>query len=403
MWLLIGLIRRDKIHVMKVIKFDIPEHVNISEFQKAIGFVSEDILRFNFDNSTLTVEIKDCADIDKLTADVKHLLLKYVSTEQIEKELFSHIKEISLFYNNFSQIHNFEPGMIGLSKKALFLYKYFDQRFTQFALQIKDNYCYEKQYPVLLPLGSYKKTGYLNNSPQYSIFCCCAHENISELEKVSDSVEKGGIKSLLHSPQYALSPSACFHTYIEYENQLLPHMSTITFAQSVFRNEGRFNFNEFGRLRDYHVREIVFIGDEDYVANRRKIIMEYAIEFVRQLDLAGNLVSASDPFIMPKIQKYKKMQIMESSKYELRLQCERDKYISVASFNLHGTAFTYPFNIKVENCDETVTGCIGFGLERWILAFLSQYGEIIENWPEMVRSAYANQENKLTDAICGIM
>ena len=37
---------------------------------------------------------------------------------------------------------------------------------------------------------------------------------------------------------------------------------------------------------------------------------------------------------------------------------------------------------------ETVTGCIGYGLERFVLAFLAQYGDNIDKWPAMVRNEY---------------
>jgi seryl-tRNA synthetase len=62
--------------------------------------------------------------------------------------------------------------------------------------------------------------------------------------------------------------------------------------------------------------------------------------------------------------------------------------ISTASFNLHGKAFTDPFNISVKNCKDTVTGCIGFGLQRWLTAFISQYNWDDNNWPEIIKQEY---------------
>ena len=63
-------------------------------------------------------------------------------------------------------------------------------------------------------------------------------------------------------------------------------------------------------------------------------------------------------------------------------------------FCLHGTAFTHPFDISMKE-SEAVTGCIGYGLERFVLAFLSQYGENVETWPEVIRAAYKlNKDDK---------
>ncbi len=66
--------------------------------------------------------------------------------------------------------------------------------------------------------------------------------------------------------------------------------------------------------------------------------------------------------------------------------------MAVASFNLHGFNFTRPFGISV-NGTETVTGCVGFGLERMVLAFLSQFGMEESCWPEEVRKSERNQKN----------
>ena len=74
---------------------------------------------------------------------------------------------------------------------------------------------------------------------------------------------------------------------------------------------------------------------------------------------------------MPKMIKYKKYQKMEKSKYEVRVSYDKDHTLAAASLNLHGTAFTSPFHIKVKGVDNPVSGCVGFGIERWILIFLN--------------------------------
>lgn len=88
------------------------------------------------------------------------------------------------------------------------------------------------------------------------------------------------------------------------------------------------------------------------------------------------------------MQKFKKIQIIDSSKYELRINYSDENQLSCASFNLHGTAFSYPFVILVDGCDETVTGCVGLGIERWVLAFLCQFGIEIDGWPEQIGRVY---------------
>jgi seryl-tRNA synthetase len=57
------------------------------------------------------------------------------------------------------------------------------------------------------------------------------------------------------------------------------------------------------------------------------------------------------------MQKYKKIQLKNKVKYEVRLAR------NLSSFS----------------------GCVGFGLDRWIIGFLTQYGIDERKWPDIVR------------------
>lgn len=377
---------------MVEISIEINNNIDFDEFRKAISFVSEDITAYSFKNGILSLELADEKDHSKIAEDIIGLASKYPAKTQEKKLLYNNIKKrdyhSDIMGNDLKGVfHMFYDGMIGMNEKAIFIYDYFDRVFENFALELNAK---KKKYPVLLPVNSYLKTGYLNNSPQYSMFCCSACENLVILKNLQEVARSGDLKDVLAQPQFALSPSACFHTYVEYENRTLPCNDIFTFIQSVFRNEGRLNFSELGRLRDYHVREIVFIGDMDYVTTVRENIFKKTVSFLTSLDFCGNAAIATDPFVLPQMQKYKKVQLLEETKYEIKLNCEDAEGISVASFNLHGTAFTHPFKIRVEDCDETVTGCVGFGLERWVIAFFSQFGTNVEHWPTTIKEEYLN-------------
>lgn len=211
-------------------------------------------------------------------------------------------------------------------------------------------------------------------------------EDFEDLEKMSNAsfVDKN-LDEVIQIPSFSLSPSACFHVYEKYRGQTMPQNSVITLNQSVFRNEGRLNWEEFGRLRDYHVREIVFLGTQEFVEQTRENIREEVMTFIRKMNMDAYITVAADAFIMPKMIKYKKYQKMEKSKYEVRVSYDKDHTLAAASLNLHGTAFTSPFHIKVKGVDNPVSGCVGFGIERWILVFLAQYGTDSACWPDEVK------------------
>lgn len=378
---------------MKNIKVELKSNINAEELLKNIGFISEDILGYTLLDNTLSVNISDEANELDIEDKLRSYISKFISFGNDEMLYYYDDSSRSYYddiYESTEDIHYFGHGNVAFEGAAKFLFDFFDSKFEKIALGFGAK---SKIYPVLLPVEAYQKTGYLKRSPQYAIFCCNTFEDIDKLEDLQHNIQNDNIQLSLKQPTFALSPSACFHTYLEYENTVLDSDSVYTFCQSVFRNEGRFNFLEIGRLMDYHVREIVMIGSIDFVSTTRQEFLNKVVELMKEWGICFSVHIAADTFVMPKIQKFKKIQKVEKLKYEIKLNCNLSHKISVASFNLHGSAFTDPFNIKVKNNDDTVTGCIGFGIERWVIAFICQYGTEPLKWPEEIKNEYY-KENK---------
>lgn len=373
---------------MKTIRINVNNKIDLVEFRKYISFVSDKIESIETTDSIFTIICSDDIDEIILSNELEKNKKKFKKNSSDKEIFFNSNIEINKYYDFYEDKSNliyFGNSQIGFCKKGIFLLNYFDECFRKIALEFN---AIEKYYPVLLPLNEYLKTGYIKKSPQYAIFCSSVNNNINDLEELNDSIHNQNVLEKLHQPDYALSPSACFHTYIEYANKVLEQNSVITFKQNVFRNEGRFNYSERGRLLDYQVREIVFIGDNDFVENIRLSMMNKTVELLKKLELKSSIEVAADSFIIPKMQIYKSIQRVDKSKYEIEMNTDLNHTISTASFNLHGKAFTDPFNISVKNCKDTVTGCIGFGLQRWLTAFISQYSWDDNNWPEIIKQEY---------------
>lgn len=279
-------------------------------------------------------------------------------------------------------IYKFEDGLIGLNTITVFLFDFFDKKFEQIAHVLGAE---KRIYPSLIPINDLQKTGYLRTSPQYTMFCSDVKTELENLEKLDGDIklQKFDGHQALRQPQYALSPAACLHVYIELKNSKLNEAKTITFLQNVFRNEGERGYEDIGRFRDYHVREIVFVGEHQWIVDKREYTLDLTYQLAKRLGIKCKSEVACDPFILPRMQKYKKIQKIDKSKIEMQLNAG-EKNISGASYNLHGTAFTYPFNISVKDVEHTETGCVGFGIERWIVAFLRQFGDEPGAWPESV-------------------
>lgn len=367
----------------------IPEmDTDVDEFIKSICFVSPDIQNVVRTEEGIEIEISDAGKAMEIRAMLVGIMKKYTIPNKNRETYYENYLNDRRFYD-ISTLENdvifFDNGQIGFGEKGKFLFDFLDSEFSEIAYELG---AVEKLYPVLLPLDDYSMTGYVRKTPQYAIFCSTVNESLKDLEQTDVAIHDKKVKEIIKEPRFALSPSACFHTYIEYKDKTLKDNTIVTFRQNVFRNEGRLNYNEIGRLCDYHVREIVMIGSNEFILESRNKIMQKSKELMSKLQLIGDISIASDSFVVPKMQMYRKIQHIDKSKYEMHLNISPDKSISTASYNLHGKAFTDPFNISVENCEDTVTACVGFGLQRWVLAFLLQHGLNEESWPEKVKSEY---------------
>lgn len=362
------------------------------ELKKIIGFASEDIETFDIHDKNINVYVNEGANVEQILDNLNALIGRFIVVDEKESIVFSQ-ERLNEYYIAPETIYesglvkNMGLGLVGLNKESVALFDYFDAQFSEIARRLS---CEEKKYPVLLPMETYKKTGYLKKSPQYSIFCCEPEENIRNLKGIDAA---NSILEMLKDPTSALSPSACFHVYEDIEGSELSSPVAITLKQDVFRNEGRFNYEEFGRLKSYTVREIVFIGNEAYVKAQLSEAQDMIIQFLHTIGVSSSIVSSSDAFIVPELQKIKEIQLNEKSKYEVRVNVNEEDSLACASLNFHGISFSKPFQFGLAEEKHTVSGCIGFGLERWVLAFLSQYGCEMKDWPQQIKNAAKNINN----------
>jgi hypothetical protein len=155
---------------------------------------------------------------------------------------------------------------------------------------------------------------------------------------------------------------------------------TVTLAQSCFRPGDR-SAGSPGRLWEFTMREVVFVGPAGWVAERRD---EWAVrvqQFAVSLGLRGSLEPAADPFFGSVGRGRRLLQQLKDLKYELCLDLG-DGRTAVASFNLHEQFFGRRFAIDLGESTvgdglQTVpasSACAAFGLERWALAYLGQRG-----------------------------
>jgi len=283
-------------------------------------------------------------------------------------------------------------GQVGFGEPLLSLMDYFDKRVKQIAFTLPNPR--EYRYPTLLPTHVLEEFGYFASFPQFMMFVTRLHNDMDVYRDFVDEYERNGqITSALFSHcqnhDYCLPPTMCYHTYHQYRGQELADDTVVTAKGKSFRYESKY-YRGLERLWDFTIREIVFMGTRDFVLDCRQRFMEQSFALMEELGLYGFCEVANDPFFVAsdtagKIFSQRALEL----KYELRLTVAEeeplDRSIAVASFNFHETFFGENFGIKRGDQQPTLTGCVGFGLERLVYAFLCQHGLDEHKWPESVK------------------
>ncbi|MGH7571599.1 MAG: hypothetical protein ACREMK_07125 [Gemmatimonadota bacterium] len=203
-----------------------------------------------------------------------------------------------------------------------------------------------------------------------------------------------------------MPPAVCYHFYGAREGTRLDDAPLFLTGQGrCFRDEPELE-PSLGRLRVFEMREIVALGARTDVEGFRQEMIERVRGLVSDLDLEGRIEKANDPFFLqapealarmrrsglPEPRGRRLMQQVLPLKYELRLALDESGHTcAVASFNHHLDFFGRRFRMRLASGATAQSGCVAFGLERWVLAFLSQHGIHEQAWPAAVRD-FCNRE-----------
>lgn len=247
----------------------------------------------------------------------------------------------------------------------------------------------EFQFPALIRSDTLLKTGYIRGFPQHCHFvshldCCPSNLRAfrSDIDGRTDSIAFD-IQRRQVAPEYALAPNVCYHCYEHFAGQRLPDNGHIlvTAAQSCFRHEGRAT-EGLRRLREFTMREIICIGDEDSVLTQREKLLTLMKRLMDRLDLQGVIKSASDPFFCDDYDAKRMFQMGFGLKHEMCVSMPGEPSLAIASINYHQDYFGRAFKIVTQSGEPAHSCCVGFGLDRWCAAIFAQHGIDIEAWPE---------------------
>ena len=286
-------------------------------------------------------------------------------------------------------------GQVSFSGPALQLLETLDR---QLGLAYDKAFATEhRSFPAMIKADLLARCGYFEMHPNAVSFVCHAVEDFDELEAFRKA-NAGKLnlvvptKESLDLPHYCLNPAACFPAYEALENQALPASGLVlTWNGRVFRYESK-NIAGLDRLWEFNVRELVFIGTDEFVLTKRDQAKQLLIDLLSEWDLEFHIETATDPFFATVYAAKSFWQQSMDVKHEIRVRVENapngePRTVAAGSINLHGAFFGTRFKIDDGQGTSTpaASGCIGFGLERLMLGVLAQHGLDPKQWPSALR------------------
>jgi len=303
-----------------------------------------------------------------------------------------HAGDISRELLDGGHIFRLGQGQYGFGPLFSQLMRVFDGMFRAFGAA---QGAAEHAFPTLIPVETLHRCDYFTSFPHAVSFVHHLPESIADIERFM--VSSTG-KDLAHLDfaaarvENVLSPAVCYHVYHSLEGvRLSPAEAGRTFLckGKCFRYEAG-NMTSPERMWDFSMREIVFVGSREFVAAGREASLAWLTDLLTGLGLKCSIETATDPFFAGDAMKKKLFQKSLQLKLEILVDIPSDGHaLAVGSQNIHQSFFGNAFHITQDNGEPVHTGCTAFGVERFVLAFLAQYGLDDRHWPECVRAPYA--------------
>jgi seryl-tRNA synthetase len=241
------------------------------------------------------------------------------------------------------------------------------------------------RFPSLLPRTDLEASGYLKSFPQLvglvHAFEGDERAHADMLRAVAHGAEWS---DALEMTDVVLTPAACYSVYPSLGGETLPPSGRLFDVLGVcFRQEPS---DDPARMRMFRQREYVFVGEAERCRAHRDLWIRRAQEMLGALQLPTDTIVANDPFFGRGGRMLAASQREQALKFELVVPiASDDRPTACASCNYHQDTFGRAFEIRNARGSLAHSACVGFGLERIVLALFRHHGFIVNGWPTPVR------------------
>ncbi len=275
-------------------------------------------------------------------------------------------------------LHWHVSGQSTLTGDLLFLFQRLDELFKSWA---QDCGATEYKFPAFIAAKDLARLDYFRSFPHlvtFPIVLDDAPEKLAEFVKGDPMDTNGSIHLGDTAPiQEALTPAACYHFYALFQGQGLQAPLFLTTLATCFRRET--HYLPLQRQWNFSMREIVCLGTAEEVKTFLQKYREKLEIFFGEIGLPIEWETATDPFFNPKSNPKYLLQKLDPVKHEMIFNS-----LAIGSINFHRNYFGEAFQIERAG-EDAYSGCVAFGLERWIFALLNRYGKNPADWPLPLR------------------
>jgi hypothetical protein len=171
--------------------------------------------------------------------------------------------------------------------------------------------------------------------------------------------------------RYALPSAACYNVYLDLRDRFLPETRYVTTVATCFRNEKE--YEGLRRLHGFSMREIVCVGPRDAVMAHLTAFKPRIVALGRELGLALDICAATDPFFQPDSGRAVLQKL-----FPVKEEFVHGGSLAIASVNFHRNFFGERCRIRTADDEWAYSGCVAFGLERWLAALLEAHDGTVE-------------------------
>ena len=263
------------------------------------------------------------------------------------------------------------PGLIGIRGRARALLERIAFSLAELANEETTD---EWSVPSGISFATLERAQYFASFPQWLTAASHLSDDPSVLETIAGSDSPGSsARAAMQEPDAALSPAVCYHTYERLAGQSVLSPTLMTAEGVCWRHEGD-RLAPLERGWAFRMREIVCLGTPVAVEEFRQRWIARATAFAESLGLNVETVQATDPFFAPTARGKAVLQSIKALKHELIVRFPDGRALAIASFNNHERFFGDSFGISLESGEVAASGCVAFGIERWLLAVLAVNG-----------------------------